>query len=100
MQVTHVLCHLPLQNQLFICLAVSHGIDVPLPLTANPSDMFPFEQCELLESAKASQLAIVANDLGRIDMRDAVVFTIDSDTTVDLDDAMHCRRRENGSYEV
>jgi exoribonuclease R len=98
--VTHVLSHLPLQNQLFLSLAVAHGIDVPLPLTANPSDMFPFEQRELLESATASQLAIDANDRGRVDMRDAIVFTIDSDATVDLDDAMHCRRRENGSYEV
>lgn len=83
---------------MFICLAVSHGLHVPDP-AAHPSEMFPFERSLLKESSEASRTA-VAVTRGRIDMRAAAVFTIDADVTVDLDDAMHCRKLDDGNYEV
>lgn len=97
---THALHHLPREHQMFVHLAVSHGLDVPLPLARNPQDMFPFEQPELEESCAASKAAIDDTASGRVDMRHAVVFTIDADVTVDLDDAMHCRKQDDGNYEV
>ena len=97
---THALHHLSREHQMFVHLAVSHGLDVPLPLARNPQDMFPFEQPELEESCAASKAAIDDTASGRVDMRHAVVFTIDADVTVDLDDAMHCRKQDDGNYEV
>jgi exoribonuclease R len=97
-QVVSALCQLPLERQMFICLAVSHGLRVPDP-AAHPSEMFPFERSLLKESSEASRTA-VAVTRGRIDMRAAAVFTIDADVTVDLDDAMHCRKLDDGNYEV
>jgi hypothetical protein len=97
---TNALHHLPREHQMFLYLAVSHGFDVPLPLARNPQDMFSFEQQELEESCTASKTAIDDTECGRVDMRHAIVFTIDADVTVDLDDAMHCRKQDDGNYEV
>jgi hypothetical protein len=97
-EVTHALCTLPHEHQFFICLAVSHGFDVRQPLASNPREMFPFDSDELVESANASR---TPSDDGCVDMRhSAVVFTIDGPATVDLDDAMHCCRLDDGNYEV
>lgn len=100
-EVTCALWQLPHDHQHLICLAVSHGFEVRQPLASNPREMFSFDPDELLESASASQAKIGASDDGRIDMRhSAVVFTIDAEATVDLDDAMHCCKLDDGNYEV
>ena len=38
--------------------------------------------------------------VGRRDLRDSVIFTIDGDDTKDIDDAISIRRLENGNYEL
>jgi hypothetical protein len=102
-ELTYALWQLPREHQMFVHLAVSHGLgvkfDAPRPL-ALPEDMFPFEQQELTESDAASRTAIDTNDDGRLDMRDCAVFTIDAAVTVDLDDAMHCHKQDDGCFQV
>ncbi len=99
-EVTHALCELPREHQMFIYLAVAHGHDIPRPFASHIQDMFPFEPQELHDSATASRITLDPNDEGRVDLRHCPVFTIDADVTVDLDDAMHCCRHDDGSYEV
>ena len=38
--------------------------------------------------------------VGRTDLRDQVIFTIDGDDTKDIDDAISIRKKENGNYEL
>ena len=38
--------------------------------------------------------------VGRTDLRDQVIFTIDGDDTKDIDDAISIRKMENGNYEL
>jgi hypothetical protein len=99
-EVVCALWQMPIEQQLFTCLAVSHGLHVPLPLAKNPRNMFPFEEHEIEEAALASKSSVDCSDPKRVDMRALAVFTIDADVTVDLDDAMHCRKLPDGSYEV
>ncbi len=98
-EAVHALHRMPQSHQMFVCLAVSHGLDLPLPF-AHPRDMFPFEPGQLKQSADAAETPILLDDHVRVDMRHATVFTVDADVTVDLDDAMHCRKLADGNYEV
>ena len=38
--------------------------------------------------------------IGRVDYRDEFIFTIDGDDTKDIDDAISCKKLENGNYEL
>jgi hypothetical protein len=81
-ELIHALYRLPLHRQMFICLAVLHCLHLPLPFE-NPRDMFPFEPCQLQDSAAAAQAAAVFDNSSRVDMRHAAVF-------------FHRRRRHGG----
>ena len=54
-----------------------------------------------LEEAKKLPMEVLDTDLiGRVDLRNMEIFTIDGADTKDIDDALSCQRLENGNYLV
>lgn len=50
---------------------------------------------------KLDGASVTENDMaGRVDLRDLAVFTIDSDSTKDIDDAVSVERTEDGGYRL
>lgn len=56
---------------------------------------------EVLESIKDMPDEVLPNELiGRLDLRNKVIFTIDGDDTKDIDDAISIEKLEDGTYEL
>lgn len=75
------------------------GVDI-LSIAAkyNISDIFPEEVVKELETIPSE---VTEEDIvGRRDLRDQVIFTIDGDDTKDIDDAISIKKLENGNYEL
>ena len=61
-------------------------------------DQFSKQSLEQVEKIPQSVRDI--DKVGREDLTDWEIFTIDGDDTKDVDDALSCRRLDNGNYEV
>lgn len=61
-------------------------------------DQFSKQSLEQVE--KIPQKVLDSDKLGREDLTDWEIFTIDGEDTKDIDDALSCRRLPNGNYEV
>ena len=71
-----------------ICVAISNGFDIDFPK-------------EALEELKSIPNEVTENDIkNRYDFRKENIFTIDSITTKDMDDAISIRKIENGNYVI
>lgn len=69
-----------------ICVAISNGFDIDFPK-------------EALEELKSIPKVVTECDIkNRYDFREENIFTIDSVTTKDMDDAISIRKLENGNY--
>ena len=56
---------------------------------------------EALEQLKTIPTEVNDTDLkGRVDLRNEFIFTIDGDDTKDIDDAISCKKLDNGNYEL
>ncbi len=56
---------------------------------------------EVKEEVKSIPMSVSDNDLvGRKDLRDVEIFTIDGDDTKDIDDAISIKKLPNGKYEL
>ena len=56
---------------------------------------------EVKEDVKSIPMSVSDNDLvGRKDLRDVEIFTIDGDDTKDIDDAISIKKLPNGKYEL
>ena len=56
---------------------------------------------EVKEQVKTIPMEVKEEDLvGRVDLRDEVIFTIDGDDTKDIDDAISIEKLENGNYKL
>lgn len=62
------------------------------------NDIFPEN---VLEELKSIPSEVQKEDLvGRVDLTNEVIFTIDGDDTKDIDDAISIKRLDNGNYEL
>ena len=59
-----------------------------------------FSQGSLSQVKEIPQNVRDIDKIGREDLTDWEIFTIDGEDTKDIDDALSCRRLENGNYEV
>ena len=75
------------------------GVDIlSIVYKYNISDTFPDEVIEELKHIPSS--VSEEDKIGRRDLTDKVIFTIDGDDTKDIDDAVSIQKLENGNYEL
>ena len=75
------------------------GMDILEILFEHDFDnVFPDEVIDELEKIPTEVLE--SELLNRTDLRDELIFTIDGDDTKDIDDAISCKIKENGNYEL
>ena len=74
-------------------------IDIVAVLTEHDFDVdFSSESLKQLETIPTE---VKESDiLGRVDLRDEMIFTIDGDDTKDIDDAISCKKLPNGHFEL
>lgn len=73
------------------------GIDI-LSIVASLGISYTFSE-DLIKEVDAIPYEVEKEELiGRIDLRDKKIFTIDGDDTKDIDDAISIERLENGNY--
>lgn len=75
------------------------GVDIlSIVYKYNISDTFPEEVIEQLKTI----LSEVSDEdkVGRTDLTDITIFTIDGDDTKDIDDAVSIKKLQNGNYEL
>ena len=75
------------------------GVDIlSIVYKYNISDTFPEEVIEQLKTIPSE----VSNEdkVGRTDLTDITIFTIDGDDTKDIDDAVSIKKLQNGNYEL
>lgn len=69
-------------------------------LVQNNLDVTPFSE-EIINQLPKSPFVITPEEFQkRTDLRKTTIFTIDPLTARDLDDALSCRRLDNGNYEI
>uniref|UniRef100_A0A336M229 CSON008101 protein n=1 Tax=Culicoides sonorensis TaxID=179676 RepID=A0A336M229_CULSO len=69
-------------------------------LVQNNLDITPFSE-EIIKQLPSSPYIIPEEEFAkRKDLRNMTIFTIDPLTARDLDDALSCRKLENGNYEI
>ena len=75
------------------------GVDIlSIVYKYNISDTFPEE---VIEQLKTIPEEVSEEDkVGRTDLTDVTIFTIDGDDTKDIDDAVSIKKLENGNYEL
>jgi len=71
-----------------LSIAAKHGIN----------DTFPDEVIDELD--KVPEHVLEEEYIGRTDLRDEVIFTIDGDDTKDIDDAISIEKLSNGNYKL
>ena len=59
-----------------------------------------FSQASLEQVSSIPQSVREKDKIGREDLTDWKIFTIDGEDTKDIDDALSCRKLDNGNYEV
>lgn len=75
------------------------GVDIlSIVYKYNISDTFPEEVIEQLKTIPSE--VSEEDKVGRTDLTDVTIFTIDGDDTKDIDDAVSIKKLQNGNYEL
>lgn len=75
------------------------GVDIlSIVYKYNISDTFPDEVIEQLKTIPSE--VSEEDKVGRTDLTDVTIFTIDGDDTKDIDDAVSIKKLQNGNYEL